>query len=318
MTHSVWLQILSVIGDEIANMWWFFLLSILLVGVIKGYKIDLRIRDAMNRAGAYGVVIAVAIGMVSPLCACGILPIVVSLAMVGTPIAPIIALLVTSPTMSPDALLLTWKGLGMEWSILKVLGSASLGLFSGFVTLWLTKRGWLNGQLVRLKPVFREDGSLASAYEIGRANDIELKTMTIVSRASKLRFVLDRTLDAGLFTGKYLLLAIVVEAIIVTLVPINWITFLVGQKSPFSVVVAAFVGVPLPINQIPIIPVLAGLLERGMDYGAAFTLLIAGPVSSIPALVALFGMFHRRVVYVFLATTLGGSILLGWMYQCFS
>lgn len=318
MTHSVWLQILSVIGDEIANMWWFFLLSILLVGVIKGYKIDLRIRDAMNRAGAYGVVIAVAIGMISPLCACGILPIVVSLAMVGTPIAPIIALLVTSPTMSPDALLLTWKGLGMEWSILKVLGSASLGLFSGFVTLWLTKRGWLNGQLVRLKPVFREDGSLASAYEIGRANDIELKTMTIVSRASKLRFVLDRTLDAGLFTGKYLLLAIVVEAIIVTLVPINWITFLVGQKSLFSVVVAAFVGVPLPINQIPIIPVLAGLLERGMDHGAAFTLLIAGPVSSIPALAALFGMFHRRVVYVFLATTLGGSILLGWIYQCFS
>lgn len=318
MAHSVWLQILSVIGDEIANMWWFFLLSILLVGVIKGYKIDLRIRDAMNQAGAYGVVIAVAIGMISPLCACGILPIVVSLAMVGTPIAPIIALLVTSPTMSPDALLLTWKGLGMEWSILKVLGSASLGLFSGFVTLWLTKRGWLNGQLVRLKPVFREDGSLASAYEIGRANDIELKTMTIVSRASKLRFVLDRTLDAGLFTGKYLLLAIVVEAIIVTLVPINWITFLVGQKSLFSVVVAAFVGVPLPINQIPIIPVLAGLLERGMDHGAAFTLLIAGPVSSIPALVALFGMFHRRVVYVFLATTLGGSILLGWMYQCFS
>ena len=296
MTEPVLLRILAVIGDEIANMWWFFLLSILLVGVIKGYKIDMRIRDAMNRAGAYGVVIAVAIGMVSPLCACGILPIVVSLAMVGTPIAPIIALLVTSPTMSLDALLLTWKGLGMEWAILKLFGSAALGLFSGFVALWLTKRGWLNGQLVRLKPVFREDGSLASAYEIGRANDIELKTMTITPRASRLRFVLDRTLDAGLFTGKYLLLAIVVEAIIVTLVPIHWITFLVGQKSLFSVVVAAFVGVPLPINQIPIIPVLAGLLERGMDHGAAFTFLVAGPVSSIPALLALFGMFNRRVV----------------------
>ena len=87
MTEPVLLRILAVISDEIANMWWFFLLSILLVGVIKGYKIDMRIRDAMNRAGAYGVVIAVAIGMISPLCACGILPIVVSLAMIGTPIA---------------------------------------------------------------------------------------------------------------------------------------------------------------------------------------------------------------------------------------
>lgn len=315
MTEPVWLQILSVIGDEIANMWWFFLLSILLVGVIKGYKLDLRIRDAMKRAGALGVVMAVAIGMVSPLCACGILPIVVSLAMIGTPIAPLLALLVTSPIMSPDALLLTWKGLGMEWAVLKVAGAAFMGLFSGFVTLWLTQRGWLNGELVRLKPVFRDDGTLASAYEIGQANNVELKTMTVVPRASRLRFILDRTLDAGLFTGKYLLLAIVVEAIIVTLVPINWITFLVGQKSLFSVVVAAFSGVPLPINQIPIIPVLSGLLARGMDHGAAFTFLMAGPVSSIPALMALFGMFHRRVVYAFLATTLTGSILLGWTYQ---
>lgn len=315
MTDPVWLQILTLIGEEIARMWWFFLISILLVGVIKGYKLDLRIRDEMNRAGALGVVMAVGIGMVSPLCACGILPIVVSLAMIGTPIAPIIALLVTSPIMSPDALLLTWQGLGPEWALLKVFGAAFLGLFAGMITLWLVQRGWLNGEVVRLKPVYRADGTLASAYEIGQANHIELKTMTIVPRASRWRFILDRTLDAGLFTGKYLLLAIVLEAIIVTLVPINWITFLVGQKSLSSVVVAAFAGVPLPITQIAVIPVLAGLLQRGMDPGAAFTFLLAGPVTSIPALMALFGMFQRRVVYVFLATTLGGAILLGWAYQ---
>lgn len=318
MADPVLVRIVAIIGDEIARMWWFFVLSILLVGLIKGFKFDLRIRDAMNRVGVRGVLIAVGIGMVSPLCACGILPIVVSLAMIGTPIAPIMALLVTSPIMSPDALLLTWQGLGMEWAVLKVVGAAFLGLASGFATLWLEQRGYLAGELVRLKPVYREDGTLASAFEIGRANDVEIKTMTIVPRSSRLRFIVDRTLDAGLFTGKYLLLAIVLEAIIVTLVPMAWISFLVGQKSIFSVVVAAFSGIPLPINQIPVIPVLAGLLERGMDKGAALTFLIAAPVSSIPALMALFGMFHRRVVYVFLSTTLSGSILLGCIYQIFT
>lgn len=318
MTDPAWLRIISLIGDEIGRMWWFFLLSILLVGLIKGYKLDMRISRSMNRAGWVGVVIAVAVGLVSPLCACGILPIVVSLAMVGTPIAAIMALLVTSPIMSPDALLLTYRGLGMEWAILKLVGATFLGLFSGFVTLWLVHRGWLSGELIRFKPVFREDGSLDSAFAIGQANDVKIKTMTITPRESRLHFILDRTLDAGLFTGKYLLLAIVLEAIIVTLVPISWITFLVGQKNFFSLVVAALSGVPLPINQIPIIPVLSGLLERGMDKGAAFTFLMAGPVSSIPALAALFGMFHRRVVYTFLATTLSGSILLGCLYQVFA
>ncbi|NIQ97569.1 MAG: permease, partial [Desulfuromonadales bacterium] len=50
------------------------------------------------------------VGMVSPLCACGILPIVISLALVQTPLPPLLALLATSPVMGPDALLLTWSG----------------------------------------------------------------------------------------------------------------------------------------------------------------------------------------------------------------
>jgi len=315
MLESVWFNVLTVIWDEVARMWWFFLLSILLVGVIKGYRLDLRIRDSVNRAGWLGVVVAVAVGMVSPLCACGILPIVISLAMMGTPIAPLMALLVTSPIMSPDALLLTWRGLGPEWAMLKVGGAVFMGLGAGFATLLLEKRGFLAGDLVRLKPVYREDATLASAYEIGMANGVEVRTMTIVPRASRLRFILDRTLDAGLFVGKYLLLAIVLEALIVTLVPISWIAVLVGQKNFASVVVAALVGVPLPVTQIAVIPVLAGLLERGMDKGAAFTLMMAGPVSSVPALLALWGMFHRRVVVVFLAVSLVGSMLLGCFYQ---
>ncbi|BCR05943.1 hypothetical protein DESUT3_30120 [Desulfuromonas versatilis] len=318
MPESVWIQMLTVIGEEIARMWWFFLLSIVLVGVIKGYKLDLQIRGWVNRAGAWGIFLAVVVGMVSPLCACGILPIVISLALMGTPIAPLIALLATSPIMGPDALLLTWRGLGPEWAMLKLGGAAFIGLGAGFATQWLVNCGFLAGELVRLRPVYREDGTLASAYEIGTANGIAVRTMTVVPRAKRLRFIFDRTLDAGLFIGKYLLLAIVLEALIVTLVPISWITVLVGQKSLLSVLAAALIGLPLPTNQIPIIPILAGLLERGIDHGAAFTLLMAGPVSSIPAIIALWGMFHRRVVLSFLAVTLAGAVLLGWGYQLFS
>lgn len=308
-------QIVQIIGEEVARMWWFFLLSVVLVGVIKGYRLDLRIRDSINRTGLLGIVLAVGVGMVSPLCACGILPIVISLAMVGTPIAPLMALLVTSPIMGPDALLLTWRGLGPEWAVLKLVGAAVLGLGAGLTTALLVRQGFLAGELVRLRPVYREDGTLASAYEIGAANGVAVRTMTIVPRATRLRFVLDRTLDAALFVGKYLLLAIVLEAMIVTLVPMSWITLLAGSKSFGSVLLAALVGLPLPTNQIPIIPILAGLLERGMDRGAAFTLLLAGPVSSLPAMIALWGMFRRRVVLTYLAVSLSGAVLMGWLYQ---
>jgi uncharacterized membrane protein YraQ (UPF0718 family) len=315
MPESLLVRMLQVIWTEIAKMWWFFLLACLLVGVIKGYKLDLKIRDALHRSGAWGVVLAVGIGLVSPLCACGILPVAISLAMVGTPLAPLLALLVASPVMGPDAFVLTWRGLGGEWALLKLGGATLLGLSAGFITLLLEKQGYLAGPQVRLKPIYNPDGTLAPARTIGAAAGIRVRSMVILPRASRLHFILDRTLDAAQFTGKFLLLAIVLEAVIVTLVPPSWILGLVGADHLGSVVVAALVGLPLPVNQIPLIPILAGLLQRGMDPGAALTLLLAGPVTSIPATVALYGLFRPRVVLVFLTVSLSISILLGALWQ---
>ncbi len=315
MPESLLARMLDVVWTEIAKMWWFFLLACLLVGIIKGYKLDLKIRDLLSRAGGWGVVLAVMVGMVSPLCACGILPIAISLAMVGTPLAPLLALLVTSPVMGPDALLLTWRGLGADWALLKFVGAGLLGLGAGLITLLLEKQGYLAGPQVRLAPIYNPDGSLAPARVIGAAGGIRVKSMIIVPRDSRLHFILDRTLDAAIFTGKFLLLAILLEAVIVTLVPPSWILGLVGADNLGSVLVAALIGLPLPVNQIPLIPILAGLLQRGMDSGAALTLLLAGPVSSIPATIALYGLFRPRVVGVFLASSLGIAILLGWGWQ---
>jgi uncharacterized membrane protein YraQ (UPF0718 family) len=315
MPESLLLRMLQVVWTEVAKMWWFFLLACLLVGVIKGYKLDLKIRDALRRSGGWGVVLAVLVGMVSPLCACGILPVAISLAMIETPLAPLIALLVTSPVMGPDALLLTWRGLGGDWALLKLGGAAILGLGAGLVTLLLEKQGYLAGPQVRLKPIYNPDGTLAPARMIGAAAGIRVKNMIVVPRDSRLHFILDRTVDAAVFTGKFLLLAIVIEAVLVTLVPSSWILGLVGADNLGSVLVAALVGLPLPVNQIPLIPILAGLLQRGMDHGAALTLLLAGPVTSIPATVALYGLFRARVVVVFLLTSLGLSIFLGALWQ---
>ncbi|RMF47669.1 MAG: hypothetical protein D6751_02130 [Deltaproteobacteria bacterium] len=307
-------RFLDVVVTETGRMWWIFLLSVLLVGLIKGYKLDLHIRDFVRRSGPVGILLAVLVGMVSPLCACGILPVVISLAMVGTPLAPLLALLATSPTMGPDALLLTWRGLGGDWALIKLVGSGILGLAVGWATLYLQARGWLGEDEIRLEPVYREDGSLAPASEIGAAAGIRVKSMQVVPRAHRLRFIFDRCLDAGLFTGKYLLLAIVLEGLLVTLVPTSWIAGALGRQL-WSPLVAAVVGLPLPANQIPMIPILAGLLERGMDMGAGTTLLLAGPVSSLPAMVALAGIFRRRVLVVFLSVSLAFSLAAGLLVR---
>ncbi len=318
MNAPWWQQFFDVIWLEVGKMWWIFLLSVLLVGLIKGYKLDLKIREYIVRSGSYAIPLAVAIGMVSPLCACGILPIFITLAMVGTPLAPLMALLITSPVMGPDALLLTWSGLGADWALYKVVGAAVLGLGSGFCILLLERRGWLTSEMILLKPLYREDGTLAPAAEIGAAAGVHVKRMQVVPRSSKIRFIFDRSFDAALFIGRYLMLAIVLEALLVTLIPISWIKFLVGPESFWSLLMAALIGLPLPTNQIPIIPILSGLLSMGIDKGAAYTLLLAGPVTSLPAMIALGAIFSRRLLLIFIGLGLGISIFMGLILQIIS
>jgi uncharacterized membrane protein YraQ (UPF0718 family) len=76
-------------------------------------------------------------------------------------------------------------------------------------------------------------------------------------------------------------------------------------------VTAALIGLPLPLSQVPMVPVLAGLQQKGIAVGADLAFMLAGPVTSIPAIVALSAIFSTRVVVVFILTGLGGSILLG-------
>ncbi len=111
------------------------------------------------------------------------------------------------------------------------------------------------------------------------------------------------------------MLAIVLEAFIVTLVPVAWIKVLVGAQSFWSLLMAAVIGLPLPTNQIPIIPIISGLLSMGIDKGAAYTLLLAGPVTSLPAMIALGAMFKRRLLFTFIFLGLGVSVFMGLVLQ---
>ncbi|TLN05334.1 permease, partial [bacterium] len=101
------------------------------------------------------------------------------------------------------------------------------------------------------------------------------------------------------------------EAAIHVLVPISAVTWLVGQKGVFSVIAATLVGIPLPLHQIPAIPVLAGLKAKGMVDGADIAFLMAGQFTSLPAIMALYAIFIPRVVVTFVALGVIGSVFLG-------
>lgn len=304
-------KIFDVVLYEAGRMWLFTLFGIVVAALIKTFQWDRKVRSYVGAFGFWAVPVAVAIGILSPLCSCGILPVVIPMAVMGVPLAPLMALLATSPTMDPASFFLTYGALGPELAFWKLGSSAAIGLGIGGLTLIFERIGFFSGNIVRIAPVYNENGELASGYEIGRAHGLVLKTMTVTPRESKLRFFFDRFMDVGLFVGMWVGLALVIEGVLQVFVPVEWIKSLAGAKGPGSVFFASAVGLLLPVNQVPAVPILAGLLNMGMTKGADIAFLIAGPITGIPAMAALWAIFSPRVVVSFVGMGLLGAILTG-------
>jgi len=305
------LEFLRVLWGEVARMGWFTLLGVVVAALIKTYQLDRKVRQYVGRTGVWGILLATGVGVFSPLCSCGVLPLVIPMALSGVPLPPLMALLITSPVMDPTSFALTWGGVGEALAWWKLGGAVFLGLFAGVVTLLLQQSGVLAGDLVRMQPVYGPDGELAPAYEIACHSGLHLRTMTVVARESRWRFFWDRFLDVGVFVGTWVGLAILLEALFLVYMPIQWVTWLVGREGAVSVLAATAVALPLPLHQIPVVPILAGLQAKGIAVGADLAFLMAGPVTSLPATAALIAIFRPRVVLCYLAIGLGGSFLLG-------
>ena len=93
-----------------------------------------------------------------------------------------------------------------------------------------------------------------------------------------------------MFLGKWLVLAFVLESLMVAYVPGDLVVRIAGDGGVLSIFGATLVGIPSYLNGNAALPLVAGLIEKGMAPGAAMAFLVGGGVTSIPATLAVFGI----------------------------
>jgi uncharacterized membrane protein YraQ (UPF0718 family) len=71
----------------------------------------------------------------------------------------------------------------------------------------------------------------------------------------------------------------------------------------------------LYLNGVGAIPIVGGLLAKGMAPGAAVSFLLGGAVTTIPAMVAVRSVVNNRVFALYLTIGTVGSALLGFIAQ---
>ncbi len=69
-----------------------------------------------------------------------------------------------------------------------------------------------------------------------------------------------------------------------------------GPQNPFSIPVAAVIGIPLYIRAETAIPIGLALIQKGMSVGAVIALIIGGAGMAIPEISLLSGIFRPKLV----------------------
>ncbi|MDD5772278.1 MAG: permease [bacterium] len=310
-------NVFYVIYQEILIMGPYFLISVLIGALMKTYKIDRWLYSFLNRSKVISILIATVAGVVSPMCSCGILPVFVTLLDMGAPLSASVSLLITSPVMSIEAFILTYGVLGYKMAYIKLFGAVFIGLSAGFVFLYLEKIQYFSVNVLKRNIYEGKKGVCQIRSKEHGAGGIGQRLPVDTQLAdNKLLFFYKRARELFIFIGKFSIIAILIDAIISVYVPFEWVEAVLGEKGGVrSIINAVLIGIPLPVNGISVVNVLKGLMEKGMSNGAAVAFLFAGPVTAIPAIIALAGMVEKRVVFVFLTIGILSSFLLGLVGQ---
>ncbi len=92
----------------------------------------------------------------------------------------------------------------------------------------------------------------------------------------------------------YLLLGAGIGAFIYGFFPQDLVVKVAGPGNPWSIPIAAAIGVPMYIRAETIIPISAALVGKGMGLGTVLALIIGGAGASIPELIILGSMFKKK------------------------
>jgi uncharacterized membrane protein YraQ (UPF0718 family) len=123
------------------------------------------------------------------------------------------------------------------------------------------------------------------------------------------------TLGATWMVAKFMALAFLLEGVITLYVPERWILGALGSDNPLTIISAALLGVPAYTTSLTALPMISGLLNQGMNPAAALAFLVAGPVTTLPAMAAVWPLVVRRVFVLYVLFALAGAVLIGFIYS---
>ncbi|MDE7243819.1 MAG: permease [Oscillospiraceae bacterium] len=292
----------DILRRESIYLWYYFSLQLeqifgyWVLGMVLGSVISVFAKDHIHglfrsmhgkRLGVLGMIAASALGIASPLCMYGTIPLAASFSESGMEDDWLAAFMMSSILLNPQLILYS-MALGPTALVIRIVSSFLCGLAAGLlIRSFYHERGFFNF-----------DG-----FSQPRSRDTDPNIL--------MRFLknLGRNIRA---TGPMFLLGVVLSALFQRYVPAELVADLFGNNRGFGVLMAATIGVPLYACGGGTIPLLQAWLLDGMSMGSAAAFMITGPATKITNLGAVKIVLGVKCFVLYWVFTIGFALLTGW------
>lgn len=290
--------------------------AVLLLAVIKATGSEATVARVFNGREHRMIFLAALVGGLAPFCSCEVIPFIAGLLALGTPLPPIMAFWLASPLIDPPNLLITAGSLGWNFAIGKAVFAVAIGIFGGYAVKAMMALGYFTDP---------QKGSAASSSQsccaasscCGPApeNNDQKTVWRFWKEKARLNKFVREFKSNGLFLLKWMLFAYSLESLMIHYVPAEMIASLVGGEGIVPIVLSALVGVPAYLNSYIAPPIVAGLIDQGMSVGSGMAFIVAGAISSIPAMTAVYALVRKQIFAMYVALGFSGAVLSGFIYN---
>ena len=275
---------------QFTQIFWYWLLGIAIGSFVSVFAKDgihnlfRGMRD--KKWGLLGIIPSCLLGIASPLCMYGTIPIAASFAKQGMREDWLAAFMMSSILLNPQLIIYS-ASLGPAVLAIRIVSCFLCGVAAGLL-LWLFDR---NGSFFDF-----------SGFEERASHDTHPNLL--------IRYLLNvrRNLKA---TGLYFLFSILLSAMFQRYVPQDLVTKIFAGNKAWGVLMAATIGVPLYACGGGTIPLLRQWLWDGMSYGSAAAFMLTGPATKITNLGAVKIILGLRNFILYLVFTVVFALITG-------
>ena len=293
---------IEIIQREAVYLWYYFdlqlrqILPYYVLGIVLGSAISVFVKDHIHglfrkmgdtKLGVLGIIPASILGIASPLCMYGTIPLAASFSRSGIRDDWLAAFMMSSILLNPQLILYS-TALGGVALTVRIASCFLCGIVAGLLIRVFYKN----------KPFFNFNG-FDEPHNHDTDPNLFLRLLKNIGRNIKA-------------TGLWFLLGIVLSALFQRYVPADSFAALFGKSNEgFGVLMAATIGVPLYACGGGTIPLLQAWLYDGMSMGSAAAFMLTGPSTKITNLGALKIVLGAGRFLLYLAFVMAFSLVTG-------